>query len=112
MLTGGYRGLLGITGGNKRVQGVAWGYGGLQGITRVYRGLQGVTRGAPGVRGDYNRKLGNHTGLTQGKLISFNRICRKLVFTIKMKNVSNPWRVIYILGKNLQNAGNFTMFVK
>ena len=66
---------------------------GLWGITRGYKSLQGVTgcyEGATGVRGDYNRKLGNHTGLTQGKLISFNRISRKLVFTIKMKNVSNP----------------------
>ena len=35
------------------------------------------------------------------------------MFTIKMKNVTNPLRVIiiYILGKNLPNAGNVTMFV-
>ena len=55
---------------------------GITRVTRVYRGLQGVTRGAPGVRGDYNRKLGNYFSLTQQKLISFNRISRKLVFTI------------------------------
>ena len=68
-VTGGYRVLRGVTGG-------------LQGVTEGYRGTQGVT-------GGYNRKLCNYSSLTQQKLISVNRISRKLVFTIKMKNVTN-----------------------
>ena len=47
-------------------------------------------RGAQGATGGYNKNLGNYSNLAQQKLISFNRISRRLVFTIKMKNVSNP----------------------
>ena len=54
----------------------------LQGVTECYEGLQRVTEG-------YNRNLGNYSSLTQQKLISVNRISRKLVFTIKIKNVTN-----------------------
>ena len=64
----------------------------LQGVTRGYRGLQGVTQGYRGtqvVTGGYNRKLGNYSSLTQQKLISVNRISRNLVFTLKIKNVTN-----------------------
>ena len=75
----------------------------LQGVTGCYEGLQGVTRG--------NRGLQGYTRGTQPKLISVNKISRKLVFTIKMKIVTNRKRVIYILGINLHNAGKCTMFV-
>ena len=83
--------------GYSRLQGVTRGYRGLQGVTGDYMELQRVTRGyrgAQGPTGGYNRKLGSYTGLTQEKLISFIRTRRKLVFTIKMKNVTNPLRVI------------------
>ena len=83
-------GLQQITVGYKGLQGVTRGYGRLHGVTAGYKGLQG----AQGPTGGYNRKLGSYTGLTQEKLISFIRTRRKLVFTIKMKNVTNPLRVI------------------
>ena len=57
---------------------------------RLLRGVTGDKRGAQGATKGYKRKLGNYSSLTQEKLISFNRIIRKLVFTIKMKNVSKP----------------------
>ena len=92
----GYRGLQGVTRGNSGLQGIT-------GVTRGYRRLQEVTgcderlkgetwgyRGAQGATGGYNKNLGNYSNLAQQKLISFNRISRRLVFTIKMKNVSNP----------------------
>ena len=103
-----------VTWGHKWLQEVTRVYRGLQGVLRSYRGLQGVRggyRSAQGVTGCYNRKLGNYSSLTQQKLISFNRISRKLVLTITITNVTNPLRVIYLLGKNFHNAGNFTMFV-
>ena len=84
------------------LQRITRGYRRLSEVTRVYRGLHGVTRGnswlqgrTRPVTGGYNRKLGNYSSLTQQKLISVNRISRKLVFTIKMKNDTNPLRVIY-----------------
>ena len=96
-----------VTGGPKGLQEVTRVYRVLQGVSRSYRVLQGVRGGyriAQGVTGGYNRKLGNYSSLTQQKLISFNRISRKLVFTIKMKNVTNPLRVIDLLSKNFHNV--------
>ena len=72
-VTRGYRRLQEVTGCDERLKGGTWGYEGVQGAT-----------------GGYNKNLGNYSNLAQQKLISFNRISRRLVFTIKMKNVSNP----------------------
>ena len=89
-------GLQGIRGGTRGLQGVTVGYKELQGlqeITGCDERLKGETwgyRGAQGATGGYNKNLGNYSNLAQQKLISFNRISRRLVFTIKMKNVSNP----------------------
>ena len=54
-------------------------------------GLQGVSRGRVG----YNKQLGNYASHTEEKLISFKKVSRNLLFTIKMKNVTNHLRVIY-----------------
>ena len=87
----GFRGLPGIAGGYKGLKGV-------NGVTRGNRGLQGVTwayRGFQGVRVSYNKQLGNYASHTEEKLISFKKVSSKLLFTIKMKNVTNHLRVIY-----------------
>ena len=44
----------------------------------------------------YNKQLGNYASHTEEKLISFKKVSRNLMlFTIKMKNVTNHLRVIY-----------------
>ena len=41
----------------------------------------------------YNKQLGNYASHTEEKLISFKKVSRNLLFTIKMKNVTNHLRV-------------------
>ena len=82
----GYRGYQGVTRNTSGLQGITGGYRRLQEVTECDKGLQWCTRGYKGLQ----QKLSNYSNLAQEKLISFNRISRRLVFTIKMKNVSNP----------------------